>query len=153
MPSKEAKGQPHHDADPWERVRVPASTSAHSGAPVLVVDDDDPVRQSLAQLLHEEGYTVTQARDGIEALRLLRATRARHIIFLDLLMPRMDGIEFCERLAANRALRHDHAVIFMSAWFNHSAPLAAAESARLYKPFDLIEVLELASRFSAAPAR
>jgi CheY-like chemotaxis protein len=153
MPSKEAMSPTLDKLGPWTHARAHASTSARTSSPVLIVDDDVPIRESLAQALRDEGYPVTQAQDGIEALGLLAGSRKRHIIFLDLLMPRMDGIEFCERLMTDPALRHDHAVILMSAWFQHAARVTTVNFARLYKPFDLNEVLELAGRFSAAPTR
>ncbi|HEV2235430.1 MAG TPA: response regulator [Ktedonobacterales bacterium] len=126
------------------------ATTSHGGQPVLIVEDDSAIRESLAQMLREEGYAVTMARDGIEALRLLAEARERYVIFLDVLMPRMDGVEFCERLLADPALRHDHAIILMSAWFHHSAAIPAVAAAHLYKPFDIETVLELAQRFSVS---
>jgi CheY-like chemotaxis protein len=145
---KDAKSRSLSDRSPWENAGRQIATAGHIGQPVLIVEDDDTIRESLVQLLRDEGYVVTEARDGIEALRRLAETRERQIIFLDVLMPRMDGIEVCERLLADPGLRHDHAIILMSAWFHHSATYPALAAARLYKPFDIETVLELADRFS-----
>lgn len=152
MRSRQAKSGAFDGTNHWAQANGRANTTARIGTPVLVVEDDAPIRESLAQVLREEGYRVTVAQDGIEALNRLAETRERHIIFIDLLMPRMDGIEFCERLMSDISMRHDHALILMSAWFQHAIPGAAGESARLYKPFDLEDVLELARRYSASPA-
>ena len=62
---------------------------------MLVVDDDRDIRDVLTDALEAEGYRVVTAADGIEALDWLRAEVARPcIILLDLMMPRMDGIQF-----------------------------------------------------------
>ncbi len=153
MSSKEAKNRTLHIAALQEHANGHVPAAARTGSPILVVEDDPPIRESLAEVLRDEGYTVMEASDGVEALRLLARSRERFVIFLDLLMPRMDGVEVCERIMADPALRHDHAVILMSAWFNHTAPTATNELARLYKPFDIAIVLELASRFSKPPER
>lgn len=126
-----------------------SATLPRVAPPVLVVEDDDAIRESLTRLLREEGYQVSGARDGIEALARLAHARTRHIIFLDVLIPRMDGIEVCERLAADPTLRRDHTVILMSAWFHHSVASGNMVAARLYKPFDIETVLDLVRRFSA----
>lgn len=60
---------------------------------VLVVDDDADVRESLCDVLHDEGYFTLTAQNGAEALTRLRASGA-DIILLDLMMPVMDGIDF-----------------------------------------------------------
>ena len=65
---------------------------------VMIVDDDNDIRESLADALTEEGYLVVQARHGAEALEHLRAAQALPaVILLDLMMPVMDGAEFRER--------------------------------------------------------
>ena len=62
---------------------------------VLVVDDDRDIRDVLTDALEAEGYAVVTASDGQEALDWLRSGVARPcIILLDLMMPRMDGVQF-----------------------------------------------------------
>jgi CheY-like chemotaxis protein len=145
---KDAKSRTLDASGPLAHAGGHIATAANASQPVLIVEDDGAIRESLVQLLREEGYVVAEARDGIEALRLLSRTRERHIIFLDVHMPRMDGVEVCERLVADPALRHDHAIILMSAWFHHSAATPTIAAAQLYKPFDIETVLELAQRLS-----
>ena len=61
--------------------------------PVLVIDDD-PVSRSLTRtILEKEGWVASEARNGLEALRTMEHNRPR-LIFLDLMMPEMDGFEF-----------------------------------------------------------
>jgi CheY-like chemotaxis protein len=137
----------------WTQPGNGTVTLAPTGQPVLIVEDDDEIRASLVLLLRDEGYVVNEARDGIQALSLLAEMGDRCVIFLDMLMPRMDGIEVCERMVAGPMPRHDHAVILMSAWFHHSALANTVVSARLDKPFEIETVLELANRYSTAPLR
>jgi CheY-like chemotaxis protein len=63
---------------------------------VLVVDDDKAIRESLAELIEEEGYAVITATNGRDALAKLRADPPRRpcLILLDLMMPVMNGPEF-----------------------------------------------------------
>jgi CheY-like chemotaxis protein len=63
---------------------------------VLIVEDDEAVREALATFLEVEGYPVLVAGDGEEALRQLRARTSVGIILLDLMMPVMNGWQFRE---------------------------------------------------------
>jgi CheY-like chemotaxis protein len=67
----------------------PQATDPESPS-VLVVDDNDSVRESVVHLLHTEGYEVIEARDGTDALRALNANRVAAMV-LDLRMPHLDG--------------------------------------------------------------
>ena len=66
-------------------------------ATILVVDDDRAVRESLRRSLTFNGYTVDTAGDGIEALEKIVAERP-DVAILDVMMPRLDGLEVCRRL-------------------------------------------------------
>jgi CheY-like chemotaxis protein len=107
---------------------------------VLVVEDDDALRETLAEALADEGHDVRVARDGAAALDRLREW-SPHVILLDLMMPRMDGYAF---RAAQRALPEASAakVVIVSAARDaeHAASQLAAD-AWLAKPFGLDEVL------------
>jgi len=63
---------------------------------ILIVDDDADTRETLSDVLGDEGYSVLGAADGLEALELLRSVTPR-LILLDLNMPSMDGQSFRER--------------------------------------------------------
>jgi len=66
---------------------------------ILVVDDEPAVRESLRRALELEGYEVELAADGAEALeRLANGPAEPDAVLLDVLMPRVDGIEVCRRL-------------------------------------------------------
>lgn len=64
---------------------------------VLIVDDDPRLREVVRYALSREGYDVTEARDGAEALQLFERARP-DLVVLDVVMPEMDGIEVCRRL-------------------------------------------------------
>jgi CheY-like chemotaxis protein len=63
---------------------------------VMVVDDDADIREVLAGALADEGFTVTTAGNGLEALEALQGTEPPCMILLDLMMPMMDGYQFLD---------------------------------------------------------
>lgn len=107
---------PHHHearARSDEPIAVEPRHPATGGTEtILLVDDEAPVRAMAARVLRRQGYTVLQAGDPIEALRLARQYRgAIHLLLTDVIMPEMGGRELAEQLTAELpALR----VVFMS---------------------------------------
>jgi len=71
---------------------------------ILIVDDEHACRHPLARLLQLENYQIVQAADGLEALQRLDEQRV-DLILLDLLMPRLDGVGFLERMRADGKYR------------------------------------------------
>lgn len=76
-----------------------------STAQILIVEDDDDLREVVADLLSDLGYRVASAINGRDALDYLRSHRPPSLIVLDLMMPVMDGVEFCRRRLRDPALR------------------------------------------------
>jgi CheY-like chemotaxis protein len=72
---------------------------------VLLVEDDRFLRRAAESTLRRAGYAVVTAADGEEALRLARSERPEAIL-LDLLMPKLNGIEVLRGLKADAATRH-----------------------------------------------
>jgi CheY-like chemotaxis protein len=70
---------------------------------VLVVDDDGDNRHALAELLREGRRRVTTARDRVEAFEKLASLERPALILLDLMMPRMDGLEFLRHLCRHES--------------------------------------------------
>lgn len=66
---------------------------------VLIIDDSSTVRQQVGILLTEAGYEVLQAVDGIDGLSQIRACRDLDLVFCDVHMPNMSGIEMLKMLA------------------------------------------------------
>src|SRR5690242_12566095 len=68
-------------------------------ATILLVDDEDAVQKLLTYPLEREGFRVMQARDGEEALQRFGTERV-DLVVLDLMLPKLDGLEVCRRLRA-----------------------------------------------------
>lgn len=71
---------------------------------ILVVEDDAVMRETIAELLEEEGYTVTVANGGAQGLEYLHQSPRPSLILLDLMMPTMNGWEFHSQLQRDPAL-------------------------------------------------
>jgi DNA-binding NtrC family response regulator len=67
---------------------------------LLVVDDDQVLRQAEARILCRQGYTVLQAEGAAQALRLARQVAAIHLLITDFSMPEVDGLELAHRFRA-----------------------------------------------------
>lgn len=109
---------------------------------ILLVDDDDDVRDSMADLRRDEGYRVAGAENGLVALGQLNAADLPCVIVLDLMMPMMDGPEFRARQLETPGFA-GVPVIVMSAAFD-GAKVASELGARrfLSKPVSPSELLK-----------
>ena len=115
---------------------------------VLVVDDEEIVRESLTGWLRKDGYTVQSAHDGRAALDALSANRFS-IVLLDLKMPGMDGLQVLEEV---RKLRPEASCILMTAYATVDTAVAAMKLGAydyLVKPFDPEELSALVQRIVA----
>ncbi|HEY7124201.1 MAG TPA: response regulator [Ktedonobacterales bacterium] len=116
---------------------------------VLVVDDDSEIREALLAFLQEEGYQAQGASSGRAALQIL-TQEGGWIVFLDWMMPGVDGRAVVEALHNQPELRAANQFILMSAtarWRMEDARLAAGVFVgALPKPFDLDEVEALLHR-------
>ena len=81
--------------------------------PILLVDDEPYILRSLSYLLTREGFEVETASNGEEGLRRLRQLRPP-LVFLDIMMPHMNGYEVCEEIKQDPALAETY-VIMLSA--------------------------------------
>jgi len=72
-------------------------------ATIMLVDDEESIQKLLTYPLEREGYTVVQARDGEEALRRF-GERDIDLVVLDVMLPRLDGLEVCRRLRTSSAV-------------------------------------------------
>jgi DNA-binding response OmpR family regulator len=72
-------------------------------ATIMLVDDEESIQKLLTYPLEREGYTVVQARDGEEALRRF-GERDIDLVVLDVMLPRLDGLEVCRRLRTTSAV-------------------------------------------------
>jgi len=106
---------------------------------ILVVDDDQAVRESLRRALILEGYDVEMAADGSEALRSL-AQSAPDAVVLDLQMPDVDGLEVCRRLRSSGDATPVLMLTARDAIGDRVEGLDAGADDYMVKPFDLAEL-------------
>ncbi len=93
-----ALGAAEYLTKPIDRARLASALRKHRrDLPILVVDDDEVLRLLMRQMLETESFTVAEASNGKEALRLVDE-RAPGAILLDLMMPEMNGFEFIDAL-------------------------------------------------------
>jgi two-component system response regulator MprA len=107
---------------------------------ILVVDDDRAVRESLRRSLTFNGYSVELAQDGLEALSLITSDRPDALV-LDVMMPRLDGLEVCRQL---RSSGDDLPILVLTARDSVSERVAGLDAGAddyLPKPFALEELL------------
>lgn len=104
---------------------------------IVIVDDDEDIRETLGDFLEDHGFTVVLAAHGAEALDVLDRTDAC-LLLLDLVMPEMDGWELIRRLeAGNRT--------YPPIYISTSAPDAAPPGYPLLpKPVDVLRILDVA---------
>jgi CheY-like chemotaxis protein len=82
---------------------------------VLVVDDDDAIRETLHDTLSDAGFDVVEARDGLAALDILRSSVSPMVVVLDLMMPVLDGAGVLGVVSSDRHLTQDFAYILITA--------------------------------------
>jgi CheY-like chemotaxis protein len=118
---------------------------------VLIVEDDNAVREAMAEVLGVEGkYAVVQARDGADALMKARAEHP-DIILLDLMMPRMSGWQFLDAQRLDPSVS-SLPVIVVSALEPEKTPVLEGVVGRLFKPFDIEGLLGVLERYFALAA-
>ena len=125
-------------------------------AEVLVVDDDDAIRETIRLALEDAGYTVYDAPDGRPALDHLQAHPQGMVVVLDLNMPGMDGVAVLRALAADPDLAARHRVIVLTAQTGRTLPLTHAQlitqraAALVPKPFELDALLHAVAEASGS---
>jgi CheY-like chemotaxis protein len=113
---------------------------------VMVIDDDDDIREVVQAVLEDEGYSVVTAPNGAAALKELECTRPK-LILLDLTMPGMDGVTFRERQLDDESLASIPTIVMTARKQagKHAAPLLVR--ATLAKPIDLEELLAFVGHY------
>jgi CheY-like chemotaxis protein len=121
---------------------------------VLVVDDDHFIRKLVATTLEDVAeFELHEAADGVEALEIALRTRPT-IVFLDVDMPQMDGIDTCRRMRAEPVTSRATIVMLTAAHGDHVERLAEEAGADLFltKPFSPLDLLRLVDRLSGQDA-
>ncbi len=135
---------PANAASPSVRDRAPPPPTGTRRQQILLVEDDQGIREALRGVLEDEQFAVTTADDGLEALRLLRGGATPDLIILDLRMPVMDGWRFRTEQKADPLL----AGIPVLAISADGSPQAAAIDAAAYlrKPLTTDKLLSTVAR-------
>jgi two-component system response regulator MprA len=119
-----------------------ARTSTITEMGILVVDDDQAVRDALRRALRMQGYDVSVANDGEEALLKVRANPgATDLLIVDILMPRLDGLEMTRRLRADGSQVPILMLTARDQVADRVAGLEAGADDYLVKPFALEELI------------
>ncbi len=116
------------------------------GRTILVVDDDEAIREVIAEVLRDEGYEVVCASNGVQALRELQKADRPDMMLLDLMMPVMSGWEVLEELQSNAELSRVPVVVV-------SAMSAPGVTEHLSKPIDLEDLLSTVARLTLTSQR
>ncbi len=114
---------------------------------IMVIDDSKTIRQTAENLLTKAGYDVITASDGFEALSLV-ADHHPDLIFVDIMMPRLDGYQTCTLIKGNAAYA-DTPVIMLSSkdgLFDRAKGRLAGSDQYLTKPFTREELLDAIRR-------
>lgn len=129
-----------------------AETRAMSPHPhILIVDDDQDIRETLRLALEDEGYEVYEAEDGAEALNMLRKSAQPFVVVLDLRMPRLTGDALLRRVSKKEHLPAQHTFLLVTANHELLSPVSMRLLERMdvpvvAKPFDLNNLLDLVAR-------
>jgi two-component system, chemotaxis family, chemotaxis protein CheY len=118
---------------------------------ILLIEDDAAIRDSVAECLVAEGYSVAPVANGVEGLDWLRRERRPDLVVLDLVMPIMNGHQFLAHLRGDPALR-DLPVILMTAAMPSPRMTLPAADGYLSKPFELSELLDAVERHARRAA-
>ena len=126
------------------------------GLKVLVIDDSKTIRRTAETLLSKEGCEVLTAVDGFEALSKI-ADHKPDIIFVDIMMPRLDGYQTCALIKHNHTFRHTPVIMLSSkdGLFDRARGRIVGSEQYLTKPFtkdELVDAIQHHVRKSAGSA-
>lgn len=137
------------EAEDMETVTEPEETSAaasaddgFAGLKVMVIDDSKTIRRTAETLLKKAGCDVVTATDGFEALAKIADEKPR-IIFVDIMMPRLDGYQTCALIKNNQVFRETPVIMLSSkdGLFDRARGRIVGSDQYLTKPFTKDELL------------
>jgi CheY-like chemotaxis protein len=124
-------------------------------ARILVVEDDEDIREVMQEALGSEGFRVDVAKDGLDGLDVLDKLDAGSeppLILLDMMMPRMDGEAFLEVLRSKPALAQAPIVVMSGSAGARETARRLNATACLMKPLELDELLDVVRRLTRESA-
>ena len=104
---------------------------------ILVVEDDPPLREAFAHVLRAFGYEVTTAENGEQALEIINQEKPQ-VVFLDVMMPKLNGMEVCRRVKKEQGLSDVYIILLTAKGQELDRQKGQEVGADLYmtKPFD-----------------
>jgi twitching motility two-component system response regulator PilG len=122
-----------------------------AGLRVMVIDDSKTIRRTAETLLRKEGCDVLTAVDGFEALAKI-SDQKPHVIFVDIMMPRLDGYQTCALIKNNPQFRPTPVIMLSSkdGLFDKARGRIVGAEQYLTKPFTRDELLGAIHRYTAA---
>jgi DNA-binding response OmpR family regulator len=114
---------------------------------ILVVDDEPNVVRSLTFVLEKEGYDVSSAVNGEEALAKIQEIRPK-LVFLDVMMPKKNGYEVCKEVKDNSSLSDTHIIMLTAKGqeTDREKGFGAGADEFMTKPFSLMAVVDRVKR-------
>ena len=114
----------------------------YEGVKVMVIDDSKTIRRTAETLLKKAGCIVTTATDGFDALAQIADTE-QSIIFVDIMMPRLDGYQTCQLIKNNSAFQRTPVIMLSSkdGLFDRAKGRIVGSDQYLTKPFSKDELL------------
>ena len=109
---------------------------------LLIVEDDDDLREALAVALRDEGYHVLWARDADEAIKNVKAHKV-NIVFMDICLPGMNGVEVYKAI---KKIQPTAKTVMMTGYFVQDlvdAAISAGACDIFYKPFTVDDILKV----------
>ncbi|MCF6263693.1 MAG: twitching motility response regulator PilG [Xanthomonadales bacterium] len=113
---------------------------------VLVIDDSNTIRRSAESMLRKEGYEVETSEDGFDALSKIARIRP-DLVFVDIMMPRLDGYQTCAIIKNNEEFKHTPVIMLTSkdGLFDKAKGRVVGSDLYLIKPFTKEELLNAVS--------
>lgn len=115
---------------------------------ILIVEDDQDLRESLATALRDEGYHVIWAQDADEAIASVKAHKV-NIVFMDICLPDMNGVEVYKAI---KKIQPTATTVMMTGFFVQdlvNAAISAGAYDILYKPFTMDDVLKMIKKITS----
>jgi CheY-like chemotaxis protein len=126
-------------------------TTTRAADRILVVEDDDGFRETMSELLREEGYAVEDVGDGLEALRILAQPPLPKLILLDLMLTNVDGFEFRRTQLADPELAKIPVLVLSGASDIAAISAALRVAGHIRKPFDAQTLLSAVEQQMGPP--
>jgi twitching motility two-component system response regulator PilG len=126
-------------------------SGALAGLRVMVIDDSKTIRRTAETLLKKEGCDVVTANDGFEALGKIAEVQPQ-VIFVDIMMPRLDGYQTCALIKSNQLFKGTPVIMLSSkdGLFDKARGRIVGSEQYLTKPFTRDELLDVVRRYAPA---